>query len=244
MQEGFPIQIDNKEFLTTYEQTFSLKSTINLNILLRAIGLSRNDFKLGKTKIFFRPLKSLGDVLHPSAELISTVMNTYKKKLAVPSKWQKLAKMLLKNNPTICNEIKLKNTTKKMVKQSNPNKNDPEKGIKGGKSPVMKEIEQVQQSNFIKNDPEKDTKGTESFTSNKRPRTKANKVSKKEDMPKFKTRFDKNGHFPAADSKQVRCKLEKCSLKSSFYCMKCKVHLCIKPRKNCFFEFHDLDFSE
>lgn len=60
-----------------------------------------------------------------------------------------------------------------------------------------------------------------------------------EKLPKFGARFDQNAHFPALDSKQVRCKLESCALESLYYCKKCKVHLCIK-QKNCFFKFHNL----
>lgn len=119
MQEGFPIQI-KKSGILAYEyseQTFPLENTSNLNLLLQVIGLKRNDFKLGRTKVFFRPLANLDMILNPSAELVLTFANAYKIKLRAASKWQKIARKVLENNLTSRNnesELKVE-TTEDMV---------------------------------------------------------------------------------------------------------------------------------
>lgn len=71
----------------------------------------------------------------------------------------------------------------------------------------------------------------------------------REKMPSHKVRYDETiNHMPGANyNKRVRCKLEGCPLSSSFYCVRCKVHLCIKSdkentqEKNCFLKFHSLN---
>lgn len=86
MQEGFPVQTDISEIIIAYgfsSQTFPLKNNNNLNLLLEVIGLNRNDFKIGKTKIFFRPLTNLDTVLRPSAESVYLVVKIYKTKIEV-----------------------------------------------------------------------------------------------------------------------------------------------------------------
>lgn len=62
----------------------------------------------------------------------------------------------------------------------------------------------------------------------------------REILPSHKNRYDMKAHFPGVDSQRVRCKLEKCTLTSVFYCKKCKVHLCVKKNNNCYFNFHNL----
>lgn len=69
------------------------------------------------------------------------------------------------------------------------------------------------------------------------------KVYLSERRPDHNVRYDGSRHFPNADeihTNGTRCKREGCKLKSKFYCMKCKVHLCIKTNMNCFYDFHTL----
>lgn len=62
------------------------------------------------------------------------------------------------------------------------------------------------------------------------------------------TRYKQSiNHMPGTDhKKRVRCKFEGCKLTSSYYCMECNVHLCIKSdaentqEKNCFLKYHTL----
>lgn len=61
--------------------------------------------------------------------------------------------------------------------------------------------------------------------------------------PGHKLRYDGIDHFPCLDEKDsaaTRCKMEGCKLKSHYYCIKCKVHLCLKRNMNCFKTFHVL----
>lgn len=55
-------------------------------------------------------------------------------------------------------------------------------------------------------------------------------------------RLDKFDHVAEHDRKThpTRCKKEKCSGRTFFYCKKCKVHLCITKKSNCFSEFHSV----
>lgn len=61
-----------------------------------------------------------------------------------------------------------------------------------------------------------------------------------EKRPCKDVRLDKVDHLAEHDSKiqPTRCKKNKCSGRTFFYCSKCKVHLCITKKKNCFAEFH------
>lgn len=61
--------------------------------------------------------------------------------------------------------------------------------------------------------------------------------AKKEKIP-WSTRYENIGkHFPLR-GQRARCKEKNCMLYSVFYCMECKVHLCIKSGQNCFYNFH------
>ncbi|XP_063921127.1 piggyBac transposable element-derived protein 3-like [Zophobas morio] len=57
-------------------------------------------------------------------------------------------------------------------------------------------------------------------------------------IPQFDVRTDKVAHFPSYNKERQRCKRPLCGLKTYFYCVKCKVHLCITKTRNCFAEFH------
>lgn len=54
-------------------------------------------------------------------------------------------------------------------------------------------------------------------------------------------RFDGINHFPDIDLKKsaTRCKRIGCvRQKTHVYCLKCGVHLCFTPGRNCFLDFH------
>lgn len=71
-------------------------------------------------------------------------------------------------------------------------------------------------------------------------RTKVVSKQKKimEIRPGNEFRFDSIEHYPDIDQKNTRCKLEGCRYKSRYFCIKCKVHLCLKRQMNCFKKFH------
>lgn len=71
---------------------------------------------------------------------------------------------------------------------------------------------------------------------NQQPVKKRNKTEKK---PSDEMRYDKIEHFPEMQNcVPVRCKKEGCHFKSRAFCIKCKVHLCLSPGRNCFKDFH------
>lgn len=158
-------------------------------------------------------------------------------KLNAVSKWQIIAKKALKNN--------LANRNKDAI-DVNTTQNEDGIEIK------TEAANQILPTNDNQRDPKNDFNTLESSTRYKRPRLSTDEQTAKrrisnggvrEIKPKFKSRFDEKAHYPAADTKQVRCKLEGCTLKSVFYCMKCKVHLCIK-KNNCFYHFHNLTVDD
>lgn len=51
-------------------------------------------------------------------------------------------------------------------------------------------------------------------------------------------RYDGYDHLPKHSEKRLRCKLESCSLKSTIFCPKCNVHLCVNKNNDCFYEYH------
>lgn len=77
-----------------------------------------------------------------------------------------------------------------------------------------------------------------SVTSNLRPsfvKSKDKRIA--EVRPGNNFRYDGIEHYPGV-SDSARCKMEGCKLKSLYYCIKCKVHLCLKRNMNCFRRFH------
>lgn len=75
---------------------------------------------------------------------------------------------------------------------------------------------------------------------NLRPSFVKSKVKRtKEVRPSNNSRYDGIEHYPGV-AEGARCKMEGCRLKSLYYCMKCKVHLCLKRNVNCFRKFHIL----
>ncbi|CAK9827646.1 hypothetical protein ANTRET_LOCUS5324 [Anthophora retusa] len=52
--------------------------------------------------------------------------------------------------------------------------------------------------------------------------------------------YDNVDHMPQIDNKKeaTRCKLPLCKGRTHFYCDKCRVHLCLVKKRNCFERFH------
>lgn len=66
------------------------------------------------------------------------------------------------------------------------------------------------------------------------------RIAATEVRPSKEIRLDHTDHLPEHDgrSKPTRCKKNKCVGRTMFHCVKCKVHLCITKKNNCFAEFH------
>jgi Transposase IS4 len=52
-------------------------------------------------------------------------------------------------------------------------------------------------------------------------------------------RYDRIDHLPQKVAKlPKRCKMEECKRRSKWYCIKCKVYLCVDEKTDCFLKFH------
>lgn len=56
-------------------------------------------------------------------------------------------------------------------------------------------------------------------------------------------RFDNTNHWASYDDKPSRslCKIKDCHNLTHVFCTKCQVHLCLIPKRNCFYRFHNHD---
>lgn len=62
--------------------------------------------------------------------------------------------------------------------------------------------------------------------------------------PSDASRLDGYNHWPEFVAKKARmCRLEGCKQRSTIWCSRCKVYLCVKGKKNCFMLYH-LENSE
>lgn len=99
MQEGFPIQIESKNIWILFglagRKILQRIFYEDLGTLLRSTGLLRTDFKVGKNKSFFRPVKNIQAILQPNQEMISMTQNRFEKKLKFPKIWNQFRKKLL-----------------------------------------------------------------------------------------------------------------------------------------------------
>lgn len=59
-------------------------------------------------------------------------------------------------------------------------------------------------------------------------------------QPPTDVRLDGIRHLPKFDQSQnaMRCKFEGCNQKTFIYCEKCKAHLCIRRKSDCFYNYH------
>lgn len=70
-------------------------------------------------------------------------------------------------------------------------------------------------------------------------RTKNVRVDKSRESRTDETiRYDGYHHLPQFSEKRLRCKSESCNLKSTVFCSKCNVHLCMTKSHNCFSKYH------
>lgn len=71
------------------------------------------------------------------------------------------------------------------------------------------------------------------------------KKSKYENLPLPRDRFDGRDHvlnYDQGERKAHRCKLEGCDKRTTVYCEKCEVHLCLVfGVRNCFKRFHNFN---
>lgn len=56
--------------------------------------------------------------------------------------------------------------------------------------------------------------------------------------PHREVRQDSVGHWPEVAQKRQRCKMPGCTGQPVSFCTKCKTHLCISKKSNCFISFH------
>lgn len=70
------------------------------------------------------------------------------------------------------------------------------------------------------------------------PLVKRSKLNQ-EVRPISEIRYDMTDHMPFLDDNKEgkRCK-NNCNKRTHFYCDKCKVHLCLTKKKNCFASYH------
>lgn len=81
-------------------------------------------------------------------------------------------------------------------------------------------------------------------TNEQKHKNKAKQEQEKKPKPSY--RFDGLNHLPDRDNKSegrkgFRCKNEGCSKQTNVFCIKCNVHLCFVPERNCFLNYHLLN---
>lgn len=101
MEQGYPKRYECDQLLAIYDFSplcgrFKL---LHLEVLLRSIGLNQNDYKLGNTRVCFRPLKSeiLKKILHPNENEKQVVKAEYQKKLTVFRRWSNLVDAVIES---------------------------------------------------------------------------------------------------------------------------------------------------
>lgn len=219
IEQGFPHRIGYDEFLCAYNISTEdqQQKLFDLGILLRSIGIDKNDVKIGNARICFRPLKirSIDDILRPTTEFVTRIKGLYDKKLIALRRWTEITRALLLSNVVVADVEKIAKTSQIL-------------------EPMQSQREKRTQTYTKKHLSSKCSSEAEG-------KPKPGK-QKKEERPTFDVRYDRMDHFPDNESNpsRTRCKMEGCSLRSNFFCIKCKVHLCIKPGKNCFLQFHTL----
>lgn len=233
MEQGYPNRAEIDRFLKMYDikslqqeyQVSSLRQqrkVFQLEMLIRSIGLCKDTYRLGSSRICFRLLKTdiLHKVLEPDNDQVIKVKTIYEKKINSLRRWKQMKEALsLVNVDADTIQQKCSIVTQKVDHQKVMNVNE--------KSNVKKREESI-------------------VGPSKRASIKTLKVSTKttrqrEMKPATEIRYDGMNHFPAIihNPNRTRCKMEGCSLRTNHYCIKCNVHLCIKEEeKNCFLAYH------
>lgn len=58
-------------------------------------------------------------------------------------------------------------------------------------------------------------------------------------IPSKETRTKSAEHLPEYGTKQWRCRQSGCDKKTTVFCKKCEIYLCLTPNRNCFTDFHE-----
>lgn len=228
MEQGFPNRVNIDQFLSIYNiqspkvvHTLEQQQKIHkIEALIRSIGLSNHDFKLGSSRICFRHLKTdlLNTIIHPTNDKIMAIKTKYEKKLGLLYRWSKMKDEILARYE----HATLEDTEQKCSIE------------------ITQEIDRPTIAEELPNT--KKRKRKENVVSLPKSILKrVTKPKKKMDVrPSQKVRYDGKNHLPDVDGETnpTRCKNEGCPLQTKHFCIKCNVHLCIKPGKNCFIKFH------
>lgn len=99
MEQGYPDRFEYKQILAGYNfhricQRFELS---RVEVFLQSAGINRHEYKLGTSRVCFRPLKSqkLEKLLHPTDNDIKEVKQRYEKKLKIFRHWSNIVHKLL-----------------------------------------------------------------------------------------------------------------------------------------------------
>lgn len=114
MEKGFPYRFEFKQLLDAYgilktsqeklvRKIKQRRERFHLSVLLHSVGLDMKHFRLGNTRVCFRPLKAnvLDKLLHPKEDEIALVKKTFEKKLVIIRRWSNLVEVVLKNASTV-----------------------------------------------------------------------------------------------------------------------------------------------
>lgn len=249
------MRYSNKITLKTFLEGFSALSerfkVINKNpyrfceMCLLSLDFKLKDFKIGKEFIFFRNNKHT--VLE---EVISRSEYKSTRKFLARSYWKRAISAItfmhrmqrtgsrrkVENEPQCIVEPTCDNKENIVTEEQDSNI----KTIENGETERC--IQELKALRINVNHPKKALKRLEKNVD--KPKKKA---KHREKRPNGKERYKYSAHMPATNfNERKRCKLEGCRLLSSFYCLACNVHLCIKSdknntqEKNCFVKFHTL----
>lgn len=101
MEQGYPERYECDQLLAGYNfpPICDRFKHLRLEVLLRTIGVNRNDYRLGNTRVCFRPLKSdiSKNILRPNGYEIELIKAEYQKKLTVFRRWSSLVEKALEN---------------------------------------------------------------------------------------------------------------------------------------------------
>lgn len=212
--------------------------------LLLSIGFKLNEFKFGMTQIFFR--SSCCDLLNKLLTFNPAYINECGKKFK-EFVIANAKKLIAEENifETYSEEaLDLGSTLELPVPETNV-KNIPDTAVIGAAqmeiscAEVPSTKDRKKQTKIIGS---KCTKRNSNETE-KNPAQGKQKKTKSEKRPPNTLRYDTREHIPDFDEYEnaTRCKYEGCSFKTHVFCLKCAVHLCFLPERNCFKNFHNLN---
>lgn len=224
MEQGFPNRFEFEQLLNLYGIKIIKQKVFHIVLLLQSLGLDKNDYRIGHTRVCLRPLKShiLEKISTPNDDDIVEVQEKLDKtRLNIRNRWLNIVNSALENENKIssacCVDIKLKVIAENNIIPDISNSNN---GIADLHIPktISSNVNFVKDRSHKKNTTQRRQKKEDRFDG---------------------VQFDRLDHLPDIESKpsRTRCKLKGCNLKTNFYCIKCKKHLCIK-KQNCFVQYH------